>query len=66
MEARLEQAPKIPDHALRSLGAVAEAPRRIARLTLGVSTKNVQVSHDTYAQMSDQKLAADLTRLGIQ
>ena len=66
VEARLEQAPKIPDHALRSLGGVAEAARRIARLTLGVSTKNVHVSHDPYAQMSDQELAAALTRLGIQ
>ncbi|HEX8800245.1 MAG TPA: hypothetical protein VF772_16630 [Terriglobales bacterium] len=62
-KARLEQARKIPDHALRSLGAVADAGRRIARLTLGVSTKNVQVSHDPYAQMSDQELAAALTRL---
>ena len=42
-----------------------EAARRIARLTLGVSTKNVHVSHDPYAQISDHELAADLTQLGI-
>lgn len=66
VEARLKQATDIPDHAMRSLEAVAEGAQRIARLALGVSTENLHTTHDPYAQMSDAELAAELQRLGIE
>lgn len=44
--------------------SVAECAHRIARLALGASTENLH--SDPYAQMTDQELAAELERLGIE
>ena len=66
MEQRLEHADKLTDNGLRCVSAVAEAAQRIARLALGVSTENLHTSQDPYAVMSDEELAAELNRLGIE
>src|SRR5215472_18790926 len=63
---RLERAPELSENALRNLATVSEAAQRISRLALGVSTENLHTSHDPYAQMSDEELAQELERFGIE
>lgn len=61
---RLQRAPELSENALRNLAVVSEAAQRISRLALGAATENIHT--DPYAQMSDQELAAELERLGIE
>ena len=64
MKQRLERAPELSENALRNLTVVSEAAQRISSLALGASTENVH--SDPYASMTDQELAAELGRLGIE
>ncbi|HEX8893363.1 MAG TPA: hypothetical protein VF783_08565 [Terriglobales bacterium] len=49
---------------LCALARAFESAQRIGRLALGASTQTVHT--DPYAQMTDQELAAELERLGIE
>ena len=61
---RLEREAELSESQLRHLMSVAEGAQRIARLALGASTENVHT--DPYASMTDQELAAELGRVGIE